>query len=144
MKERAVPLLHHVPHARFAQAVHRGEIGGDYRIPVLRLHAQKQRVTGDGGVIDEDRGDLARLIELRHQGIDRGRIGGIQYRAAAVVSVRRQRFADTRRALRTGRRADDACACGPESGGDRAADAARGPADEGNLVFKHGTSLPWR
>ena len=122
--------LHHLPHAGPGQAIHRGEIRGDDHVPVLGLHAQQQRVARDGGVVHQDGGQLRVLLELRHQRIDRGGAAGIEHRAAAVASVRRERRAERGRALFAGRGADDACAGATQGERDRVADAARGAGDQ--------------
>ena len=52
---RPAARLHHAAHHRARQAEHRLEVGVEHRVPVLVLHAQRQVVARDAGVVDQDR-----------------------------------------------------------------------------------------
>src|SRR6184192_4807415 len=134
----AVALLHHAPHAGLGHPEDAREVRGDDRVPVLRLHAQQQLVAGDGGVVDEYRRQLARALELRHQGVNGCGAAGVEHGAAAVASVRREVLPELRRAFGAGGGADHAGAGGPEGQRDRVPYAARGARDECDFFLKHG------
>ena len=53
--------LHHAAHHRARQAEDRAQVGLDHLVPVLVLHAQRQVVARDAGVVDEDV-DVAELL----------------------------------------------------------------------------------
>ena len=54
-----------------------GEVGANHCVPILDFHAQRERVTGNGGVVDQDI-ELAEFREgLLEPGFDLRRVGDV-------------------------------------------------------------------
>ena len=133
------PRLHHAAQHRARQHEDALQVGRLDLVPLLVLHAREQVVAGDAGVVHEDR-----------HGPEVGR------HACRRRPRRRRRRARRARGRRPGRRprrcALETCSAplsevevptttapGPgEREGDRLADAARGPGDDGDLSVQHG------
>ena len=108
--DAAAARLHHAAHHRARQAEDRLQVGVDHLVPVLVLHAQRQVVARDAGVVDQD-GDVAespsaiapssasRLRRVAH--VQHPARPGPPARDRPARPASRGRGADDRRALRS-------------------------------------------
>src|SRR5216683_1670131 len=69
--------LHHAAHRRARQAEAGGEVDVDHRLPILVLHAQRQLVAGEAGIVDEDVELTRRLLRRLDERVGGGRIGEV-------------------------------------------------------------------
>ena len=67
--DAAAARLHHAAHDQLGQPEHRLEIGVDDRIPLVVLHAHRQVVAGDAGIVDQDRHGAEALLDLADHGL---------------------------------------------------------------------------
>ncbi len=113
------------------------EIGVDDGVPIRGGHSHGQAVPGDAGVVDENVHPAEIFEDARAQRGDLRRIGDVGGVGEGGVGPDRVEFGGDAGGIGLGAAHDrDAGAAGGELQRDRAADAAPGPRDDGDLIFK--------
>ena len=70
-----------------AEAEHRLQVGVEHRVPVLVLHAHRERVARDAGVVDQHVQAALGLDDGVDRGVGRGAVGDVERDAAAAVTA---------------------------------------------------------
>ena len=113
-----------------------GEIGAQHRVPIFELHAQRERVARDGGVVDQD----VERAEFREQLLEAGfhlRGVGHIHRHGERLAARGFDFRDERRKLfRVARGDGDFRAGFGERQRSGAPDSLRRTCNESDFIFE--------
>src|SRR6202171_699284 len=82
--DAAVPSLHHSAQDSLRQSVRRFEVGVQDRVPLVVLHAHQQVVTGDAGVVDQNRYFAETRLDVGDGLADGFGVGDIELHALAL------------------------------------------------------------